>query len=326
MMMTLPKPRIRYYSNNNYFEIQRGVTRYANQIIEDLGFFPVKMTLDVLRQMEIFNNAIMFLGLIFDIIILLFIILSILLIYSLLMISVESKTFEFGVMRMVGLSKSGIISMIILQSFMFVLPSVIIGFVLSVPTLQGAYSMLFTDDMGIEKNPFPSYFAIGQALFIGLVIPLCSSVIPIQSALKKNLNDSLDIQRSKTQAIYVEILDKDNQNMTSFIIFGCIAIIYGLAIYYFLPLAMLSFDIALILKIFFFILIGLLFGLSLLAFNLQRILEIGLTKIFLCCERASMKQMVLKNLTAHRMRNKMTSIIYSIALGFIIFLLVSYNL
>lgn len=39
-----------------------------------------------------------------------------------------------------------------------------------------------------------------------------------------------------------------------------------------------------------------------------------------------MKLMVLKNLTAHRVRNKMTSIIYSIALGFIIFLIVSYNL
>jgi ABC-type antimicrobial peptide transport system permease subunit len=54
------------------------------------------------------------LGLIFSIIILMFILLSVLLIYSLLMISVESKTFEFGIMRMVGLSKSGIISMIVL--------------------------------------------------------------------------------------------------------------------------------------------------------------------------------------------------------------------
>lgn len=36
--------------------------------------------------------------------------------------------------------------------------------------------------------------------------------------------------------------------------------------------------------------------------------------------------MVLKNLTAHKMRNKMTSIIYSIALGFVIFLVVSYTL
>ena len=43
-------------------------------------------------------------GLIFDIIILLFVIISVLLIYSLLMISVETKTFEIGVMRMVGLA------------------------------------------------------------------------------------------------------------------------------------------------------------------------------------------------------------------------------
>ena len=72
------------------------------------------MDLDVLEEMELFSTAILFLGLIFDIIIRLFVFLSVLLIYSLLMISVESKTFEFGVMRMVGLSKSGLIYMILL--------------------------------------------------------------------------------------------------------------------------------------------------------------------------------------------------------------------
>jgi len=55
--------------------------------------------------------------------------------------------------------------------------------------------------------------------------------------------------------------------MTSYITFGVIAVIYGLSIYYFLPLSMLSFNFGWILKIFFFILVGMLFGLSLLAFN-----------------------------------------------------------
>jgi hypothetical protein len=36
--------------------------------------------------------------------------------------------------------------------------------------------------------------------------------------------------------------------------------------------------------------------------------------------------LVLKNLTAHKLRNKMTSIIFSLAIGFIVFLIVSYNL
>lgn len=62
------------------------MTGYANSIVEDLGFFPVGMDMEVLEQMETYSNAILMLGLIFDIIILLFIILSVLLIYSLLMI------------------------------------------------------------------------------------------------------------------------------------------------------------------------------------------------------------------------------------------------
>ena len=48
MMMTLQSPRINYYQSSNYWDIQRGVTGYANEIIESLGFFPVRMQLDVL--------------------------------------------------------------------------------------------------------------------------------------------------------------------------------------------------------------------------------------------------------------------------------------
>lgn len=105
-----------------------------------------------------------------------------------------------------------------------------------------------------------------------------------------------------------------------------ITVVYGIGIYYFLPLALLSFNFSLLLRIFFFILLGMLFGLTLLAFNLQRGLEYILAYTFLIWEKASMRKMVLKNLSAHKMRNMMTSIIFSLALGFIIFLIVAYNL
>lgn len=111
-------------------------------------------------MMQRFSQAILMLGLIFDIIILLFIILSVLLIYSLLMISVEAKTFEFGVMRMTGLSKSGIVTMIVIQAFMFVLPSVIMGFGLSFWFLHMGYSAIFSADMGLDLTPVPSGFAV----------------------------------------------------------------------------------------------------------------------------------------------------------------------
>ena len=64
--------------------------------------------------MQLTSVASLLLGLIFGIIVLLFVVISILLIYSLLMISVETKTFETGVLRLVGLSKANCISMILI--------------------------------------------------------------------------------------------------------------------------------------------------------------------------------------------------------------------
>jgi hypothetical protein len=56
--------------------------------------------------------------------------------------------------------------------------------------------------------------------------------------------------------------------MSSYVIFGVISVLFGMSIYYFLPLALLSFNLSLVLKIFIIILVGMLFGLSMLAFNL----------------------------------------------------------
>lgn len=124
----------------------------------------------------------------------------------------------------------------------------------------------------------------------------------------------------------VEVLDPSKSKNESFITFGLLSVVYGLSIYYFLPMAFLSFDFGLILMILFAILVGMILGLSMLAFNIQRFLEIILCYVLLFWERQSMRRMILMNLKAHRHRNKMTSIIYSISLGFLIFLVVAYNL
>jgi hypothetical protein len=51
----------------------------------------------LLEIMELLSYATLLLGLVFGIIVILFITISILLIYSLLMISVETKTFDTGI-------------------------------------------------------------------------------------------------------------------------------------------------------------------------------------------------------------------------------------
>jgi len=45
----------------------------------------------------------------------------------------------------------------------------------------------------MEFDAIPSLGSILQALFLSTLIPLCSSIMPIQVVLDKNLNDALDI-------------------------------------------------------------------------------------------------------------------------------------
>ena len=63
--------------------------------------------------MQGYSTAIMLIGLVFDVLLVIFIVISCLLIYSLLLISVETKTFDNGVMRLIGLTKRGYVSMIV---------------------------------------------------------------------------------------------------------------------------------------------------------------------------------------------------------------------
>jgi ABC-type antimicrobial peptide transport system permease subunit len=134
--------------------------------------------------MKLTSVASLLLGLLFGIIVILFVVISILLIYSLLMISVETKTFENGVLRLIGLNKTNCISMILIQSFIFVVPSIVCAYGASIPALMYVYSIMIKDQ-GIKLSPLPAIAATVQALVLGFLIPMISSLLPIQAALKK---------------------------------------------------------------------------------------------------------------------------------------------
>jgi hypothetical protein len=80
------------------------------------------------------------------------------------------------------------------------------------------------------------------------------------------------------------------------------------------------------LTIFFFILVGMILGLTLLTYNFQSMLEFLMVKILFFWEQKSIQILILKNLTAHKMRNQLTAIIYSLTLSCLIFLVVMLNI
>ena len=152
---------------------------YLYPITDHLGLYNTGTNLTLLFQMQSYSFAVLFIGLIFDVLLLVFVVVSCLLIYSLLLISVETKTFEIGVMRLTGLTKAGFIGMIMTQSALFVAPAVIVGYLLSLPCLWAIYSILFSSDLGFSPSFVPSWGATVEALSIGIFIPIFSSIIPI---------------------------------------------------------------------------------------------------------------------------------------------------
>ena len=115
---------------------------------------------------------------IFNLVKTLFIAISVLIIYSLLMVSVESKTFETAVIRMLGLQAPGVIGLVVFQALLYVIPAMVCAFFASILLLQQA-SIFFEENYKVTIDPIPSLVSTAQAIAIGTIIPLFSSILPI---------------------------------------------------------------------------------------------------------------------------------------------------
>lgn len=102
----------------------------------------------------------------------------------------------------------------------------------------------------------------------------------------------MNYQRSRVKATYVKILSKGKAKIVPYVVFGVITTLYGLGVYYVLPLSLLSYNLGLILKVFFFILLGFLLGLILFAINAQSLFETVLMHLLLFWEKTAMKKLI----------------------------------
>lgn len=120
---------------------------------------------------------------------------------------------------------------------------------------------------------------------------------------------------NKTQGIKIEVTSIQKKELTSMIAFELITFIYGAFIYYFLPLSLISMNFRIIGGIFLWILFGILLGIVLLSRNIENILQKILIYTFLFFTRSYTKLLILKNLAAHRIKNKKSSLMFSLSVG-----------
>ena len=326
VLVNLSPSRIAPYMSTNYDDIQETVVQWSSEVMYYASFPQLTISMPILNALYGFRFFSLFLGLILSVILTILFILSTMLIYSLLMISIETRTFELGVHRMVGMTTAGIVKMLLVQASSYSVPAWVAGLVIS--QIMAAYlSGLLEDRVEVPVDRLLTPYSIFVASVLGLFIPLLAAVLPIRTALGKNLHDSLDTQHSKTMGVSFNIERSEDSGLNSaWLAVGSGFVVFGFLIYYLLPLSLLSFNLSLFFNLFFGLLLGLLFGLILLALNFQHVLEKALLRLFFFWEKPQIPFIVGKNLIAHRMRNRKTSIMFALSLGFIIFITVAYDM
>lgn len=200
VIVNLPPERVSPYLQSDHDDIQRDVIGYATRALYFAGFGDSTVSVPISTELRPLRFFALFLGLILSVILTILVILSLMLIYSLLMISVETRTFELGVHRMTGMTRSGIVIMLLVQACSYSIPAWALGLVIA----QIASTIVVDNISNSIEVPLSSLLtgdAITTATVLGLLIPLLAAVLPIRSALSKNLQDALDTRHSKTAGV-----------------------------------------------------------------------------------------------------------------------------
>eukprot|EP00949_MAST-11_sp_MAST-11-sp1_P001231 g1231.t1 len=320
-----PDERPRILLSNRYEDVQQALAKFSSMIVLALG---VDGSLDLQLPNLLYLNRQRFSTLYFDLVLqILFMILlalSGILVYSLLLISIESRTFEIAILRMIGTTRSGIVKLLVAQALSYSGPSLILG--LTAAHIASAYIMgLFAEYSGVVV-PYAGLTPSGAiyGILLGIGIPIVSSIVPIRAALNKQLSEALDVSRPKTSALDFSIIHDSGDGISPTLLgVGFTLSAFGISIYYLLPLSLLTLDLRLFFNIFFTVLLGLLFGLVLLSVNMERLVENAVMKVFFFWSPSLLRKLADSNLVSHRIRNRKTSIMYGMSLSVIIFITVA---
>ena len=326
LIINFPKNRLNYYTGDDYDDLLDKGVKYMNKVVKKMGSLQhYYVSMPLISAMNRFKYGTTLLNLILNLILLGIFGLSLILIHSLLLITTETNSFEFGVLRLVGNSKKNVILIILFQCVLFSIPAFILALLSSLLILNRINEVI-KDELDTDLNISITLSSFLIAFSLNFLAPVIAAIFPIRNILKKNIATSINTMLNKTQGIKIEVISLQKKELTSMIVFGLITFIYGASIYYFLPLSLISMNFGMIGGIFLWILFGILLGFVLLSRNIENILQKILTYTFLFFTRSYTKLLILKNLAAHRIKNKKTSLMFSLSVGIFIMTSVGFDL
>ncbi|KAL7716644.1 ABC3 transporter permease C-terminal domain-containing protein [Entamoeba marina] len=267
----------------------------------------------------VFNYLMYLLQQIFNFIVVVFAFMGGLLIYSLLIADVEEKTYEFGMLRALGLLKALLVEILMLESTFFSIVGILFGLVLGwIGSI--AINLLITSLSHLPPSFFPTYISVLVPFLIGLLVPFFANIMPIKRALSHTLRDALDLYHSATNDVSVSIKRlKDIGMNPTVIMFSLVLVCASFITYYVIPLTFLDLNFSVLFFCFLVILLIFLAGLCLLSQTLQPILQTAISYVIITPFQNATQSVVLKNLDSHSPRNTKTALMLTVAISFILF-------
>ena len=160
-----------------------------------------------------------------------------------------------------------------------------------------------------ERVQVPSQLdlkAAAVASLLGVLLPLVSAIVPTLHAMDTSVRAALDTERAGPTVTKLLVHRRSDPAVQwQLVLCGAAAATLGLAVYYLMPLALLSGSVTMLLDVFFVLLLVMLLGLVLVAMNICRVFEqLLLVVLVRWWEARAVYQTAKLNLQAHRQRNR----------------------
>ncbi|EDR29721.1 hypothetical protein, conserved [Entamoeba dispar SAW760] len=318
IIINVPIPREKYYLNNDYNNLQNKVTTYLSNILFKLGYQNLQSSTPVLSELSQYKYVNIILGMIVKLAIIVLLILSILLVQSLLTINIESQQHSIKIQRTIGVTRFNLTFQLFINSLFYSIPSLITGSIISI-IIFFLISFITKSIFSVPIIFLPSIKGILFAIFLTFFVPIISIIFPLYSILHRSLT-------TKPSTILEITIKRNNSSYFSplTIFIGLFITCFGFSTYILLPKSLLALNLSTMFTIFSILIICLLVGSILLIINIIPIIERLLLYLLYFWDKVGLS-LTIKNLLLHKTRNKKTSLLFALSLGFILFFYSSFT-
>ncbi|KAA8497991.1 hypothetical protein FVE85_5576 [Porphyridium purpureum] len=300
----------------------------TNRISELLGVdFPVDVFAPV---MEVVGGGLIlldYLGAIFLIILILIAFLGGVLIFSLAQSEMAERTYEFGMLRALGLRFHDLLAIMVLRGLRSALIGFAIGLALACVALI-IVNAVFSDITSFALSVALPVSTVIFAVLVGLFVPLAANILPARRALGKSLKDALDVSKNASDngpTVKFRRLENIGINWWLFVT-GAFLLISGVVFYYVLPSSFIDEDFRTFFIVINLSLILMLLGLSFISQLGQVWIQRALLWILIppfklarTHDDRKLRPLVARQLKAHLGRNKNAALMVTVGVAFIIF-------